>query len=114
MLETAETKPEIKEAQRYLGQLRIPKREEFLVLKNLCNKSQLQNTTQRLFCWNRDHVSKAITHKFFKFAPTVDMHNRLEWEVMYNIFLRVGEGKGWIKDNEPTPFDWEQDLLDRV
>jgi hypothetical protein len=42
-----------------------------------------------------------------------DMDNRFDWEVLYTILKQRGEGKGWIKDGELTPFDYEQEIKDK-
>lgn len=113
MLEVTQTKPEIKEIQKYVGQLRVPSREEADEIKKIANKTPLQLAQYKMYHWHRDHICKAQMSRFFNFSPMADMKDRFDWEVMYNIFLEVGKKNGWVRDGKPTPFDYEQDVIDR-
>lgn len=98
---------------RYFGQLRIPTRDEFEYLKSLASKNPLQKAQNKMCYWMRDFIPQTILRRYFKFDPMADMENRFDWEVLYNILKQKGEGKGWIKDGELTPFDYEQEIKDK-
>ncbi|RYM35893.1 hypothetical protein ERX46_02560 [Brumimicrobium glaciale] len=100
--------------QEYLGQIRIPTDEEYKRLTNYSDLSLVDRRREKVATLCRRQVPKARLARWFKFDAMLDMKDRVEWEILMNTVMNTGRGKGWIKDDKITPFDYEQDAIDRT
>ena len=92
-----------------VGMLRIPSSEEYRELRRKDNKTLREKAVLRVCSLYRKFSESRLSGRL-KLDGTLNVKDRLDWQVLYESVIDMGESYGYIDGNgDVRPYDYEEE-----